>query len=57
MTSRPKYAKGSIAHQSFLQRQDLFGTWTDLCSTIDSFLSISVQPHRPEWQNSAEQMH
>lgn len=57
MTSIRAYAQGSISLQCSLQRQDLTRVWRDLCSTIDSFLSISVQPCGPEGQDSVEQMH
>lgn len=57
MISSPEYVQGSISPQCFLQRQDLARVWTDFCSTIDSFLSIHVQPCGLEGQNPAEQMH
>ncbi len=57
MPSSQAYAQGSISLQCFLQRQDLTCVWRDLYSTIDSFLSISVQPRGPEGQDSAKQMH
>ncbi|KAI9520441.1 hypothetical protein NQZ68_017141 [Dissostichus eleginoides] len=46
--SSPAYAQGSISLQCFLQRQDLTRLYRDLRSTIDSFLSISVQRRGPQ---------
>lgn len=58
MTSSSAWAQRYISLQWFLLRRDLNRVRRDLCSTIDGFFSISVQPGRPRraglcWTNGA----
>lgn len=56
MTISSACAQRYISLHWFLLRRDLNRVQRDLCSTIDSFFSISVQPGGPEGQDCAEQM-